>query len=47
MIKSKSKIDHAKNAQLAYMILKGDLKYKEGERKNEEITYFGDPFGAP
>lgn len=46
MLKTKSRIDHAKNAQLAYMINSGDLVYKDSESEDLEPTDY-DPFGEP
>jgi hypothetical protein len=49
LIKTKAKIDHAKNARLAYMIITHDLEEK-GEAKTDSgfpdpIEY--DPLGGP
>jgi hypothetical protein len=47
LIKAKARIDHAKNAQLAYMIITRDLEDKSGMVNNSDYPTDYDPFGGP
>jgi len=43
-MKAKARIDHAKNAQLAYMVHTGDIVYKDPDAEIIEPTDY-DPLG--